>query len=118
MRVVIGEGSHAYRLALRTVLDEEDDLTCVGAAGNVDELLAIAEQNRPDVAVVDVHLPPGGIEAVALGLDRANVSCRLIALTAMPSAAAFITALRAGASGLIAKTDGPEILSALRASTE
>ena len=57
MRVVIAEDSVLLREGLERLLDE-NGLDVVGSVGNADELLRDVESRAPDVAVIDIRLPP------------------------------------------------------------
>ena len=57
MRVVIGEDALLLREGIARVL-EAAGIEVVGLAGDYDELIAAATEARPDVAVVDIRMPP------------------------------------------------------------
>ena len=57
MRVVIGEDSLLLREGIARVL-EASGIDVVALAGDFDELIAAAAAERPDVAVVDIRMPP------------------------------------------------------------
>ena len=57
MRVVIGEDSLLLREGIARVL-EASGIEVVGLAGDYDELIAAVTEARPDVAVVDIRMPP------------------------------------------------------------
>jgi DNA-binding NarL/FixJ family response regulator len=58
MRIVIAEDSAVVRAGLAEILaDSEHEV--VAAVGNADDLLAAVAEHHPDVAVVDVRMPPG-----------------------------------------------------------
>jgi DNA-binding NarL/FixJ family response regulator len=57
VRVVIAEDSVLLREGLERLLDE-NGLDVVGSVGNADELLRDVESRAPDVAVIDIRLPP------------------------------------------------------------
>jgi len=57
VRVVIGEDQVLLREGIVRLL-EESDLEVVGQAGDADELLRKVGAHRPDVAIVDVQMPP------------------------------------------------------------
>ena len=67
-RVVIAEDSLLVREGLARIL-HDSGFDVVGAAANVEELLDLVEQARPDVALVDIRLPPSyrdeGLRAAA-----------------------------------------------------
>jgi DNA-binding NarL/FixJ family response regulator len=58
MRIVIAEDSAVVRAGLAEILADSDH-EVVAAVGNADDLLATVAEHRPDVAVVDVRMPPG-----------------------------------------------------------
>ena len=58
MRIVIAEDSAVVRAGLAEIL-ADSDYEVVAAVGNADDLLAAVAEHRPDVAVVDVRMPPG-----------------------------------------------------------
>ncbi len=60
IRVLIADDEPALRVALADLLAHEDHLTLIGTAGDADEAIQIATDQRPDVALVDVKMPAGG----------------------------------------------------------
>src|SRR5438067_5839779 len=58
MRIVIAEDWAGVRAGLAEILADSDH-EVVAAVGNADDLLAAVAEHRPDVAVVDVRMPPG-----------------------------------------------------------
>lgn len=57
MRAVIAEDNPLLRDGIVLLLGEHD-ITVVAAVDNAEDLLAAVERDRPDVAVVDVRMPP------------------------------------------------------------
>ena len=57
MRVVIAEDSVLLRAGLERLLADEK-IDVVGTAGDGDELLTVTEETLPDLAIVDVRMPP------------------------------------------------------------
>ncbi len=58
MRIVIGEDSTLFREGLASLLTDAGHAV-VEKAADADQLLAAVERSRPDVAVIDVRMPPG-----------------------------------------------------------
>jgi len=58
MRIVIAEDSAVVRAGLAEILADSDH-EVLAAVGNADDLLGAVAEHRPDVAVVDVRMPPG-----------------------------------------------------------
>ena len=69
MRAVIAEDSVLLRAGLTRVL-ESSGITVLAAVGDAEALLTAVEEHRPDIAVVDVRMPPGftdeGVRAALL----------------------------------------------------
>ncbi len=57
MRVVLGDDSVLFRVGLARILSDAG-LQVIGHAGNAEELLALVAATTPDVAIVDIHMPP------------------------------------------------------------
>ena len=57
MRVVVADDAVILREGLARLL-REASFEVVGLAADADELLALAEESRPDVAIVDIRMPP------------------------------------------------------------
>ena len=60
IRVVIAEDHLLLREGISRLVAAADDLELAGTAGDLPELLALIDQERPDVAVTDIRMPPTG----------------------------------------------------------
>ena len=115
--VVIVDDHEIFRAGLRTSLGEE--LRVVGEAGTVDEAIALVAETKPDVVLLDVHLPGGsgggGAEvarAVTQGPERS--ATQVLALSVSDAADDVVSVIRAGARGYLTKTtSGAEVTSAV-----
>jgi DNA-binding NarL/FixJ family response regulator len=58
IRVVFGEDSYLAREAVRSVLDEEDDIDVVATCSDYDSLLLTVGDVVPDVVLADISMPP------------------------------------------------------------
>ncbi|MEU7976896.1 response regulator transcription factor, partial [Micromonospora sp. NPDC049089] len=71
---------------------------------------ALVSSCRPDLALVDLHMPPpGGIRAVA-AIRRTTPRVRVVAMSGSADPGPAVEALRAGAEGFLPKTSEPEEL--------
>jgi DNA-binding NarL/FixJ family response regulator len=58
VRVVIGEDSLLLREGIARVLESATEMEVVGLAGDLDSLLEVVLDTRPDVAITDIRMPP------------------------------------------------------------
>jgi EAL domain-containing protein (putative c-di-GMP-specific phosphodiesterase class I)/CheY-like chemotaxis protein len=114
IRVLIADDEPALRVALADLLAHEDHVTLIGTAGDADEAIQIATDQRPDVALVDVKMPAGGGPRAAREITRLSPATRVIALSAFEDRPTVLEMLRAGAVGYLVKgTAGEEILDSI-----
>ena len=81
-----------------------------GAADDVDAAIAGILEAKPDVVLLDVHMPGGGGLAVVEGVHRVDPDVRFLALSVSDAAEDVIALIRAGARGYLTKSVGPEEL--------
>jgi DNA-binding NarL/FixJ family response regulator len=74
----------------------------VGEGATADEAVALALHHRPDVVLVDIHMPGSGIRAVAR-LSRDLPDVPVLMLTSSSEEEDLFDSLRAGASGYLLK---------------
>jgi DNA-binding NarL/FixJ family response regulator len=100
--VVVADDQPVICAGFAALLDAQDDLDVVGTAANGRELVALVDEHRPDVALVDVRMPElDGIEATRL-ITRDH-DTRVLILTTFDLDAYVYDAIRAGASGFLLK---------------
>ncbi|MFJ8792221.1 response regulator [Streptomyces sp. NPDC102462] len=119
VRVVIVDDDQLVRVVLRLVIDGEPDLTVVAEAADGDAAIAVVDEQRPDVVLMDVRMPGrDGLSATREILTR-RVPPRVLMLTTFDSDALVLGALEAGALGFVLKdTPPPRILDAVRTVAE
>lgn len=114
--VVIVDDHPLFRIGLRRVVESDARFRLIGEAGTGTDGLALIEERRPALAVVDVSLP--GMDGIELmrRLSRQRLPTRVVILTMAKDEAVFNRALDAGALGFVLKdTAGNELLAALAA---
>jgi DNA-binding NarL/FixJ family response regulator len=62
IRVVLAEDHVLLREGISRLVAANQDLELVGTAGDLPELLALIERERPDVVVTDIRMPPTGTD--------------------------------------------------------
>jgi DNA-binding NarL/FixJ family response regulator len=58
IRVLLGEDSYLASEGIARVLDRTDDIELVGVQGDLDALTAAIDEERPDVVLTDIRMPP------------------------------------------------------------
>ncbi|GAB3605227.1 response regulator transcription factor [Conyzicola nivalis] len=115
--VLIVDDHSIFRSGLRADLD--DSVVVLGEAATVDEAVTLIESLRPEVVLLDVHLPGGAGGGGAEVLRRSSAlldSVRFLALSVSDSAEDVVGVIRAGARGYITKgSSGAEVSRAVAA---
>jgi DNA-binding NarL/FixJ family response regulator len=108
--VLLVDDHALVRKGFRLMLDAQPDLTVVGEAGDGEEAVALATRLRPDVVVMDLHMP--GLDGVR-ATERITgdlPGVRVLALSTFDLDENVVSALRAGAGGFLPKDVSPEEL--------
>ena len=110
IRVFITDDHAVVRKGLRGILEESDEIEVVGEAGDYSGLVAGMKKHAFDVLVIDIAMPgKNGIDALKQVLkDRPGL--RALVVSMYPEDQFALRALKAGASGYLTKTSGPERL--------
>ncbi|GAA3387462.1 response regulator transcription factor [Cryptosporangium minutisporangium] len=113
--IVLADDQPLIRAGLRVLLSETPDLELLGEAATGTEAVALAEQHRPDVVVMDLRMPEmDGVDATREITARV-ADTRVLVLTTFDDDEYVYAALQAGASGFLVKDMGlDEILAAIR----
>jgi DNA-binding NarL/FixJ family response regulator len=116
IRVVVVDDHALHRDGTRQILEAHSDLQVVGDADSGEVALALVNQLRPDVVLLDIRLPGiNGIE-VTHRLTRDHPDIRVIMVSAYDEDEYVRGALEAGAAGYLRKTaPGKELVQAVRA---
>jgi len=104
-RVLVVDDHAIFRSGVRAEL--EGLVHVVGEAGTVADAIEAARTTRPDVVLLDVHMPDGGGLAALHGIAREVPGARFLALSVSDSPEDVIDLVRAGARGYVTKTVTP-----------
>ncbi len=119
VRVLVVDDSIVPRTAARAMLASTVDLRHVGEASSGADALRAMEATRPDLVLMDVHMPDMDGPATAKALLARYPSTKIVAWTVSDSSDDLLRMMQAGCSGYVLKDAGPAelrraLLSALR----
>ncbi|HET9860868.1 MAG TPA: response regulator transcription factor [Nocardioidaceae bacterium] len=110
--VVIVDDHAMFRTGVRAEL--ADSVEVLGEAADVDQAVAAVMQLKPEVVLLDVHLPGGGGVEVMRRVATRVPETKFLALSVSDAAEDVIGTIRGGARGYVTKTiTGPELVSAI-----
>jgi DNA-binding NarL/FixJ family response regulator len=109
-RVVLVDDHPVVRAGLRALLTASG-VEVVGEATTVDDALAVVQQSRPDVVLMDLQLAGGGDGVAATAAIAASPDPpRVLILTTYDTDADILRAVEAGAAGYLLKDAEPQVL--------
>ncbi|MEX2504471.1 MAG: response regulator transcription factor, partial [Egicoccus sp.] len=99
IHVFLVDDHRLFRAGVRAELGPH--VTIVGDAGDVDTAIQGIRQGKPDVVLLDVHMPGGGGRAVIQAVHETLPDVRFLALSVSDAAEDVIAVIRAGARGYV-----------------
>ena len=114
IRVVIADDHVLVRQGIRAFLETHADLEIVGEAEDAAGAERLCAAQQPDVALIDLVMPGGGIEATR-AVRAASPNTQVVLLTSFEDARQIVAAIQAGAlSCLLKDVDADALADALR----
>ncbi|GIG87504.1 response regulator [Plantactinospora endophytica] len=115
VRVLLADDQPLLRTGFRMVLGAEDDLDIVGEAGDGVEAVDLSRRLLPDVVLMDIRMPRMDGVAATRAIIDARLPVRVLILTTFDLDEYVVGALRAGASGFLAKdVPAEDLVTAIR----
>ncbi|WUH98542.1 response regulator transcription factor [Spirillospora sp. NBC_00431] len=103
IRLLLADDEDLLRGALAALLELEDDLTVAAEAATSTDAVRLAREHRPDIAVLDLEMPPAdGLHAAER--IRAELPTQIILVTRHARPGVLRRALAAGVRGFVPKT--------------
>ncbi len=114
LRIVIADDHELVRNGIRGFLETYADIEIVGEANDAPSAVAVCEHQKPDVALVDLVMPGGGVSAVR-AIRAASPATQVALLTSFEDQQQIVAAVQAGAlSCLLKDVDADALVDALR----
>lgn len=116
VRVYLVDDHAMFRTGVRAELAGfSDEVEVIGEAGSVGEAVAGIGHLKPEVVLLDVHMPDGGGAEVLRRVRDRDQDVVFLALSVSDAAEDVITVIRGGARGYVTKTiSGAELAAAIR----
>ncbi|WFE40158.1 response regulator transcription factor [Micromonospora sp. WMMD998] len=115
VRVLLADDQPLLRTGFRMVLGVEDDLDIVGEAGDGVEAVELSRRLLPDVVLMDIRMPRMDGVAATRAIVDSRLPVRVLVLTTFELDEYVVGALRAGASGFLAKdVPAEDLVTAIR----
>lgn len=108
IRVFVVDDHDIFRAGIRAELPAEVEV--IGDASEVEAAIEMILERKPDIVLVDVHMPGGGGRAVIEAVHESDPEMKFLALSASDAAQDVVATVRAGARGYVTKTISPEEL--------
>lgn len=105
IRVFVVDDHDLFRVGVKHGLPA--DLEVVGEASEVGPAIEMIAERKPEVVLLDVHLPGGGGRYVIEGIKKRHPEVKFLALSASDAAEDVVAVVRAGARGYVTKTISP-----------
>lgn len=116
LQILLADDHEVVRRGARTLIEQHPDWEVCGEAGDGASAVSLAEQLRPDIAVLDLGMPKmGGLEATRR-IKRLLPSCEVIVFTGEEDEKLVHEVFAAGARSYILKRDiGRHFIAAIEA---
>jgi DNA-binding NarL/FixJ family response regulator len=116
IRIVLAEDHHVVRAAVASFLGREPDFAIVAEVDEAAKLPSTLAATRPDVLILDAHMPGHRVIETARAVRRDHPSVRILVLSAYKRREYVVGLIEVGAYGYVLKDDPPEsLLGAVRA---
>ncbi len=109
IRLAVIDDHPLFREGVTRSLTEMGGFEIVGEGGSMEDALRIAGDQRPDIMLMDISMPGGGLNAIAPILER-NPDQKIVMLTVSEASDDITTSLQRGAKGFVLKGVGSRAL--------
>lgn len=114
-RILIADDHALIRIALKNILESQEDFQVIAEAENGEEAVRLAGKLKPDIIVMDISMPKlDGLEATRI-IKRENPEITIMILTVHAENQYLMGMIKAGADGYLLKNVlGSEVIESIR----
>ncbi|VAW22214.1 Two-component transcriptional response regulator, LuxR family [hydrothermal vent metagenome] len=113
LRIIVVDDHPLYQDGVVRTLQDSGVFDVVGTGENSAQAVQLSKELKPDVALLDISMPGGGLEALS-EIAAAKLQTRIVMLTVSESDSDVLGALNSGAAGYVLKgVGGAELVSIL-----
>jgi two-component system, NarL family, response regulator NreC len=116
IRILIADDHGVMRGGLRALLEDEPGIEVVGEASSGKEVIALTEELRPDIVLMDIGMP--GVDGIAAtrAIKNTFANIQVLVLSVYEDESLLREAIKVGAAGYIVKRAAEdELISAIKA---
>jgi len=110
VRVLVVDDHPFFRTGIVQWINQQKELTCCGEAGSIAQARKAVTELKPDVVLLDLHLPDGDGLDLCSELMQSLPGSRILCLTHRDENTYAHRALRAGARGYVMKSEATDIV--------
>lgn len=103
IRVLLADDHAIVRAGLRALMEAQPDIQVIGEVGTGQDALQQSQELTPDVVIMDISMPGGGLEATR-EIARLGLPTRILILTVHAEERYLLPVLEAGGSGYVRKS--------------
>src|SRR5919206_2311220 len=103
IRVLLADDHAIVRAGLRALMEAQPDIQVIGEVGTGQDALQQCQELMPDVVIMDISMPGGGLEATR-EIARLGLPTRILILTVHAEERYLLPVLEAGGSGYVRKS--------------
>jgi DNA-binding NarL/FixJ family response regulator len=103
IRVLVVDDHEMFAESVSRLLADEADIEIAGLAATMNDAVRVAGTTRPDVAIIDFHLPDGDGIVTSTRIRAVSPETRLLMLTGSADDRLLVDAIDAGCSGFVTK---------------
>lgn len=108
IRVLVVDDHPFFRTGIIQWINHQSELTCCGQAESLSQARKLIEELKPDIVLLDLHLPDGDGLDLCLELTQNNPALRILCLTHRDENTFAHRALRSGARGYVMKSEATD----------